>query len=118
MLNNENNENIFDSSYSPKNCFRYFSQEEPFASPDPNYILEEGNLKFTSEMNDVILPDLDLKEIKINQNSSHESVSAIDFEHLDAIVNINQNKIKELYFKSQFDEIITYLNNSFPQVKI
>jgi hypothetical protein len=117
MLNNENNENIFDSSYSTKNCFRYFSQEEPFTSPEPNYLMEEGSQKFTSEVNDVILPDLAIKEIKINQNSNIESVSPIDFEHLDAIVNFNQNKVKELYFKSQFDEIITYLNNSFPQVK-
>ncbi len=118
MLNNENNENLFDSSYSPKNCFRYFSQEELFINPEPNYLLEEGNHEFKSEMNKIILPNFPSKEIKINHTLTQDSVSSIDFEQIDAIVNLNQNKVREMYFNSQFDEIIQYLNNNFPEVKL
>lgn len=116
MLNNENDEYLFDSTYSPKKCFKYFSQED-LSDPDQSYHMDNyQNVTAKNEINLNLIQNVTLNKNGSDQTQIKESISQIDFDHIDAIVNYNQAKIKELYFNSQFEEMLKYLNLSYPEV--
>ena len=115
MLNNESNEYIFESSYSPTKCFKYFSQDE-MTNFEHSHALDEDSIEVKSQKKESDCPVKDLNVAGI-ESPILETASGIDFEQIDLMVNFNQIKVKEMYFKSQFEEIIKYLNLSYPDVR-
>lgn len=120
MLNNDSNENIFDSTYSPTKCFKYFSQDD-FSKDEQSHLLDiDYEIDLKSQINYNNLSECVGKDFYDIENGSDilEKKSGIDFEQIDLMVNLNQNKVKEMYFQSLFEEIIKYLNLSFPNVSM
>lgn len=53
------------------------------------------------------------EQLNLNYTSMHQDKE----EAIDSIITVTQGIIKELYYTSNFDELIKYINGTFPNVK-